>query len=294
MMHDATLSLRDISMSFQPGRPVLDQIGLELEAGSVTGLLGKNGAGKTTLMRIALGLLRPDAGAATLFGEPAWDAAPDIRKRIGYVAQGETPFNWMRLGDCLKLVGSFYEDWDDKLVKRYLAEWDLDPSSYIQDLSTGQRQKVSILAAIGHHPDLLVLDEPVASLDPGARRQFLKALVELNQDLSHTILFSTHITSDIERVAADIAVLHEGKLKFRGNLDDMKDKCRKLYFSGSPLPAELHERGIERYVQSGDRATAFTMNWDPGQARGLESSLGIKINDERLPLEDLFLELTHG
>lgn len=292
-MTDSAMVLSDVSIAFQPERNVLDHIDLRLEPGSVTGLLGKNGAGKTTLMRIALGLLRQDSGEAKIFGEPAWGASPEARKRIGYVAQGETPFNWMRVKDCLTLVGSFYDDWDDHLVKRYLGEWELDPTSYIQDLSTGQRQKVSILAAIGHHPDLLVLDEPVASLDPGARRQFLKALVELNGDLSHTILFSTHITSDIERVAADIAVLHAGKLKFQGSLDDMKEGCRKLYFSGAPLPAELNERGIERYTQSGDKATAFAMDWNTERTRAMEQALGVNIDDEPLPLEDLFLELTH-
>ena len=292
-MTEPAMTLHDVTMSFEPEKKVLDQVDFTLEPGTVTGLLGKNGAGKTTLMRIALGLLKPDSGEAALFGAPAWNAPTQVRKRIGYVAQGETPFNWMRVNDCLTLVGSFYDNWDEHLVKRYVNEWELDSSRYIADLSTGQRQKVAILAAIGHHPDLLVLDEPVASLDPGARRQFLKALVELNRDLSHTTLFSTHITSDIERVAADIAVLHAGRLKFRGSLDDMKEGCRKLYFSGAPLPAELDEKGIERYVQSGDRATAFAMDWNTERTRAMEKALGVNIDDEPLPLEDLFLELTH-
>jgi ABC-2 type transport system ATP-binding protein len=293
MTEQAVLTLSNLVMSYESGSKVLNDLDFSLTPGSVTGLLGKNGAGKTTLMRIALGLLKPHRGKAELFGKPAWDAAQDIRKRIGYVPQSEAPFNWMRVSDCLTLVGSFHDDWDKTLIKRYLHEWDLDPGSFIPDLSSGQRQKVSILTAIGHRPELLVLDEPVASLDPGARRQFLKALVELNQDLDRTILFSTHITSDIERVVADVAVLHEGKLRYRGELDELKEKCQRLYFSGSALPDKLEENDVQNYKRNGDRASALARDWSSERTRALSKTLGAKVTAATLPLEELFLELTH-
>jgi ABC-2 type transport system ATP-binding protein len=287
-----TLALNEVVMSYKPNDPVLNAIDFSLEPGSVTGLLGKNGAGKTTLMRIALGLLRSDRGSVKLFGDDAWNARPEVRKRVGYVPQADAPFNWLRVSDSLELMSSFYEDWDPALVRRYLNEWELDPAAYIQDLSRGQRQKVSILMAIGHRPELLVLDEPVAALDPGARRQFLKALVEMNQDLNQTILFSTHITSDVERVAADLAVLHAGRIAFRGELDELKEQCRKLYFTGAPLPESIDEPGIERYYQKGDHASAFVRDWSPERTSALSRSLGCTITAEPLPLEELFLELT--
>ena len=137
-----------------------------------------------------------------------------------------------------------------------------------------------------------MLDEPVASLDPGARRQFLKALVELNQDLDRTILFSTHITSDIERVVADVAVLHEGKLRYRGELDELKEKCQRLYFSGSALPDEIGENDVQNYQRNGDRARALARDWSAERTRALSITLGVKVTAATLPLEELFLELT--
>jgi ABC-2 type transport system ATP-binding protein len=292
-MTEPSLSLKNLVMSYREGQRILRDISLSLEPGSVTGLLGINGAGKTTLMRIALGLLRPTSGTAELFGEPAWQASEETRSRIGYVAQSEAPFNWMKVTDSLNLVGSFYDNWDHALISKYVSEWNLDPRAYIQDLSQGQRQKVSILMAIGHKPDLLVLDEPVASLDPGARRQFLQAPVELNQDLNRTILFSTHITSDIERVAANVAVLHDGTLQFNGELDELKECYQRLYLTGASLPDSLGEPGIENYQRQENRATAFAKNWNEDQTHALSNRLGVNVEAESLPLEELFLELTY-
>ncbi len=288
------LSISDLQMAYAPGKDVLDGISLALEPGSVTGLLGRNGSGKTTLMRIALGLMRPNAGMVTLFGAPAWDAPADVRCRIGYVPQTEVPYSWLRVKDCLTLVGSFYPNWDHKLVKRYVNDWDIDGTAFIQDLSTGQKQKVAILIAIGHRPDLLILDEPVASLDPNARRQFLRALVELNEDLAHTILFSIHITSDLERVAARLAILSAGKLAFEGELDELKEQCQRLHFNGGTLPETLAEPGISNYEMKGNRATAFARNVTLEQRNSLAKLLGTEIVAEHLPLEELFLEITHG
>jgi ABC-2 type transport system ATP-binding protein len=292
-MNESPLQLENIRQSFEQGREVLRGIDLELAPGTVTGLLGKNGAGKTTLMRAALGLLKVDAGRASLFGKPAWEAPAEIRRRIGFVPQAETPFNWMRVSDCLTLMSSFYQDWDEQLIRRYLHEWELDASQYIQDLSKGQRQKVSILAAIGHRPELLVLDEPVASLDPGARRQFLRVLVELNQELDRTILFSTHITSDLERVVADVAVLHNGVLRFKGELDELKENFKRLHFVGDNLPDQLEETDLCNYQLNGRRASAFANNWSAERVDALAKTLGSTIEAEALPLEEAFLELTH-
>lgn len=292
-MSDNPLQLENLVLSYGE-KSVLDGINLTLKAGSVTGLLGRNGAGKTTLMRAALGLLRADSGSVSLFGVDAWNAAESARQRIGYVAQEGQTFSWLRIRDALKLVGSFYQQWDETLIKRYLVEWDVDAAEFIQDLSVGQRQKVSILMAMGHHPDLLVLDEPVASLDPVARRQFLQALVELNSEIGSTILFSTHITSDLERVASNVCVLHNGKLRFNGELDSLKEGCQRLHLKGEPLPEALDLSDITNYQQRGAQGTAFASNWDTARSADLATRLGIDVVGEPLPLEELFAELTHN
>ena len=229
------LELSRISFSYDE-TDVLSETNLRLERGTVTGLLGRNGSGKTTLMRIALGLMHADDGEATVFDASSMDSPPEVRRRIGYVPQTFESFNWMKVRDCVDFVASFYEDdWDSELIARLVKEWRLADRK-IGELSPGDQQKVSILLAIGHTPDLLILDEPVAKLDPAARREFLRVLVEMNIDHGQTILLSSHITSDIERVCSHIAILHEGSIVFHSSLDAVKQQVRVITVEGPRFP----------------------------------------------------------
>lgn len=234
-MTEIPLELSCISLSFET-IDVLSGTDLKLEPGTVTGLLGRNGSGKTTLMQIALGLLHADRGEARVYGVPSLDSPADVRKRIGYVPQIFDSFDWMKVNDCVEFVASFYEDdWDSELITRLIKEWRLADRK-IRELSPGDQQKVSILLAIGHTPDLLILDEPVARLDPAARREFLRLLVEMNIDLGQTILLSSHITSDIERICSHIAILHEGRIICNRSVDELKQHVRVVTVPGPQFP----------------------------------------------------------
>lgn len=215
------------------GNRVLKGASLQLEPGTITGLLGRNGSGKTTLMRVALGLMKQASGQTLLFEMPAWDAPPDVRSQIGFVAQAMYPFDHMQVDPCLNLVGSFYDSWDADLIDSLRRKWRVG-NRRISELSTGDQQKVSILLAIGHRPDLLVLDEPAASLDPGARREFLRTLADLNAERGQTILLSSQITSDVERVCSHVAFLHDGRIVCHVALDEIKDRVRRVVLAGSP------------------------------------------------------------
>lgn len=248
------LELSRVSFSYDE-TDVLTETNLRLERGTVTGLLGRNGSGKTTLMRIALGLMHADDGEATVFDAPSIDSPPEVRKRIGYVPQTFESFNWMKVRDCVDFVSSFYkDDWDSELIARLVKEWRLADRK-IGELSPGDQQKVSILLAIGHKPELLILDEPVAKLDPAARREFLRVLVEMNIDHDQTILLSSHITSDIERVCSHIAILHEGRIVFHSSLDAVKQQVRVITVNGPRFP-QIEEviggRGNRRWVWQTD------------------------------------------
>ena len=275
----APLALNGVSAGYERNKKdrVLDAVDLELAPGTITGLLGRNGSGKTTLMRVALGLMRARNGTARLFGEDSWDSPADVRKRLGYVPQQFASFGWMKVDPCLAMIGSHYDDWDHGLIDDLKREWPL-ANKRISKLSPGDQQKVAILLAVGHKPDLLLLDEPAASLDPAARRDFLKAIVELNADRGQTILLSSHITSDIERIASHIAILHRGRIVCHEALDDIKERVGLVTLTGSPWPP------AEKILTShGDRYWL----WNPD-----ECGLAADVPVDDVVLEDLFVGIT--
>ena len=276
-MTEIALELNRVSISYDTFN-VLNGLDLKLDRGTVTGLLGRNGSGKTTLIRVALGLMQADAGEASVFGVPSADSPSRIRKRIGYVPQTFDSFNWLKVGDCVDFVASFYEDdWDSELIARLTKEWRLDDRK-IGELSPGDQQKVSILLAVGHKPDLLILDEPVAKLDSGARREFLRILVEMNLDHNQTVLLSSHIISDIERICSHVAILHEGRILCHSSVDALKQNVRVITvsegYSGS-IQNALGEIGNRHWVWYTDDLEL------PPEARIEETTL-----------EDLFIGIT--
>ncbi len=168
-------------------------------------------------------------------GEPAWELSAAGKERLGYVPQKIDLYPWMKIRQITAYTGAFYPRWNKALVERLLREWELNPEDRVGLLSVGQTQKLAIILALGHEPDLLVLDEPAASLDPVARRQFLATLLAMVGE--RTVLFSTHITSDLERVADRVAVLKDGKIVYSRELDALKDGVKRLHVqAAAPLP----------------------------------------------------------
>ena len=224
-MNDAAIELRGIVKSYGK-KHVLRGLDLAVPQGSVLGLLGINGAGKTTLIKCALGLIRPQQGEARLLGEDSWDLSAEAKARIGYVPQVVNLYPWMKVRHLIDYTAAFYPNWNRDLVAKLAKEWDIPREDRIGPLSVGQLQKVAILLALGHEPQLLILDEPAASLDPLARRQFLQTIIELAEPGKRTVLFSTHITSDLERVADSVAILKSGRIAWQGLLEDLKEQTR--------------------------------------------------------------------
>ncbi|HZZ44301.1 MAG TPA: ABC transporter ATP-binding protein [Tepidisphaeraceae bacterium] len=289
------IDVRGLSKSFRR-RPVLNDVQLSVPTGSVLGLLGKNAAGKTTFLKCLLGLIRPDAGAAILLGHSSWTLPPSIKASIGYVPQLVTHPAWMNIAQIVEYTASFYPRWNDHLVSRLLLEWELDESQKAGSLSLGTQQKLAIILALGHEPSLLILDEPAASLDPAARRDFLKALLDIAADGSRTILFSTHITSDLERVADSVAILQRGVIRYHGALDELKDSVKRLHIT-TPAPLTLPQLTIPNVLHTrlaGNTATITVQHLNPDLIPTLRRTLGATdIRTEDLNLEDIFLELHH-
>jgi ABC-2 type transport system ATP-binding protein len=222
-MNEPAIELRGIIKSYE-NKAVLTGLNLSVQRGSVLGLLGTNGSGKTTLIKCALGLIRPQSGEARLLGEPAWTLSAEAKSRIGYVPQVINLYPWMKVCQLIDYTAAFYPNWNPDLVARLIKDLAIPTEDLVGPLSVGQLQKVAILLALGHEPDLLILDEPAASLDPLARRQFLQTIIDLAEPGKRTVLFSTHITSDLERVADQVAILKSGHIAWHGLLDDLKEQ----------------------------------------------------------------------
>ncbi|MEP0177364.1 MAG: ABC transporter ATP-binding protein [Paraglaciecola sp.] len=290
-LDSSVLSLTDVYKSFD-GSPVLRGVNLTLKKGAVMGLLGENGAGKTTLLKIALGLLKADQGDATVFAEDAWHMSAHNKQRLGYVAQTVDCFHWMTAQELFAYTGAFYENWDANKAQKLADKLNLDTTQRIDKMSIGQRQQASIIQALGHSPELLVLDEPVASLDPGARRAFIKELIDINLDEQTSIIFSTHITSDIERAAADMAMLKSGKVVYQGAIDELKEQVVRLRLeSESNLPDVSLDPYVLNHKFEGQFGRLTVKGFDVKSLDIWEKELKAKVTVESLSLEDIFLEL---
>jgi ABC-2 type transport system ATP-binding protein len=203
---------------------VLQGVNWNIAPGKVIGLLGRNGAGKSTLLECLLGLRESNAGSSYLFGCPATALDAQTRARIGYVPQKSDLFDWLTPVQLLDYFKSLYPRWNQAKVDGLMERWGFHGEArdrQINQLSGGQRQRLSIIRALAHDPKLLVLDEPVASLDPVGRRDFLQELISGVIERDTTVIFSTHILSDLERVALDVAFLQGGKIVLQGALDEL-------------------------------------------------------------------------
>lgn len=214
---------------------ILNGIDMVIPAGAVVGLVGRNGAGKSSLLRCMAGLAVPTQGTCKLLGH-ACDALPDsVLERLGYVAQAPDLFEWMEVLEMLRAVGQAYPRWSEQRCLALAARLDLSMGGKVKNLSGGDQQKLAVVLALAHDPDVLLLDEPVSNLDPITRSEFMRALfvdraVDEAQDTglraARTILISSHILSDLERVVSHIAFIRDGRLQLFDTWDAVLENFR--------------------------------------------------------------------
>jgi ABC-2 type transport system ATP-binding protein len=290
-MPQAVVSARALSKRFAT-KDVLQEISVEVEPGDIVGVLGKNGAGKTTLLELLLGFSIPTSGSAEIFGERSADLSAAAKKRIAFVPQQDELIDLLTGAQQLALTAAFYDQWDRALIERLCASWEIPLGRRIQTLSVGERQKLSLLLALGAHPELLVLDEPVASLDPIARRQFITEIVDRARGTRRTVLFSSHIVSDLERAANKVWIVKDGRLAWAGDLDALKESVVRLHIHGRrALPGDLRVPDALTSRVDGSRATVAATHWTSERTAALAALLDADVEVESLALEDIFLEL---
>ncbi|KQV53024.1 ABC transporter ATP-binding protein [Pelomonas sp. Root1217] len=282
----ATAELAGINLAYPKGEAVLKALDWTLQPGQVVGLLGRNGCGKTTLLETLLGLREPQQGRVQLFGQDAARLDDAARARIGYVPQHSDLFESFTPAQLLAYFKSFYPRWNESRVEGLLSRWDIARDRPIRKLSGGQQQRLSIIRALAHEPDLLVLDEPVASLDPVGRRDFLRELVEQVLDRGTTVVFSTHILSDLERVAFNLAFLSGGRIALQAPLDELLEQVRAFTGTVTELASLFARLGAEPL-----KRTPLEAGRERVLAR-LPAGVGAPADAQAVNLEDLFAELT--
>ena len=206
----------------------LDNVDLTVRPGVVFGLVGENGAGKTTLIKHLLGLLKPNAGTARVFGlDPVADPV-GVLSRIGYLSEDRDLPYWMRLGELMRYTQAFYPGWDEAFAEDLRQTFDLDADAKVRQLSRGERAKAGLLIALAYRPELLLLDEPSSGLDPVVRRDILGAIIRTVADEGRTVFFSSHLLDEVERVSDVLAMIHKGKVVLSAPLEEIKASHHRL------------------------------------------------------------------
>ncbi len=263
----------------------------EVRCGSVFGLIGRNGAGKTTTIRLLLGLLRPDAGRSEVFGEDSLSLSKGTRQRIGYLSEEPFPYDDLSLPRTLEFVSAFFPNWNWDLAERLMERLAVPQDTPLSALSAGERRKAELLLVLAQDPDLLVLDDPMAGLDTVVRRDFLWAALDVARGEGKAVLFTSHVLTDIERVADAVAFIDAGRVLFQTGLDDLKAKTKRIVVAGAArrgdpirVPGEILRRD-----EKGD-LVVVTTDFDPLAIQALRASYG-NVTLEDLNLEEIFVEV---
>ena len=216
----------------------LCNVSFEVEEGTVMGFIGRNGAGKTTTLKSVLGLVHPDSGSIEFMGKSMKENEEWAKQNIGVVFGGADYYSVNKLGTVARVTSKFYENWDEELFKKYLKKFSLDPNKRIKELSAGMKVKFSLAMALSHGAKLLLLDEPTSGLDPVSRDEIIGIFMDLISDGKHSILFSTHIISDLEKCADYITYIKDGKIIHSADKETFADMYRKVNISDVSLEIE--------------------------------------------------------
>ena len=224
-----TVAIRTSELGKRYGsRWALRDCTLEIPSGSVTALVGPNGAGKTTLLHLAIGLLKPTSGAVEVFGRSPRRDAKDVLPRLGFVAQDHPLHRSLTIAETLTYGRKLNPSWNQELAAARVERLGLSPKQKVGQLSGGQQSQVALTLALAKRPELLILDEPVASLDPLARREFLNAVMEAVVDEGITVVLSSHIVAELERVCDHLVTLAEGTTQLNGSIGEIVASHRLL------------------------------------------------------------------
>jgi len=272
---------------------LLDNVSLTVPKGSIMGLIGPNGAGKTTTIKILMNMVRANSGVVKTFGMDYIEDEKAIKNRIGYVGEDQYYYGDKTVAWTGNFVSGFFDQWDKNKFQKFLTDFAISRTKKISELSKGMKVKFSLAIALSHNPDLILLDEPTAGLDPIIRREVLETLRALTVDENKSAIISSHITDDISRIADYVTFLFEGKIKLSGEKDELLSFWKRIHYKDGALDKNIIEtlknRKKHMFGQSG--LTDSYLEIKDSLALGLAEET-VKI--ENVNLDDILVAFVKG
>jgi len=265
---------------------------MKVPEGSVFAFLGRNGAGKTTTIRMLLDLLDRSGGTAKILGMDTLKDSLAIKRRIGYVAEGQRMYDWMTVDEIIWFCKGFYPTWDDGFAEELKQKLELPGDRKVGQMSRGMQAKLALLLGMSYRPELLILDEPTAGLDVVVRRDFLEGVIELIQTEGRTVFFSSHIVHEVERVADWVGIIDAGKLIHCSTMDDLKASVKRIILSFEKPPSTFNSiPGVLKTDISGRCVELIVRNYGDTTEYAVKRLLPKDISIKDMSLEDIFVSM---
>jgi ABC-2 type transport system ATP-binding protein len=277
-------------------KPALKDVSWKVEPGRVCGLLGRNGAGKTTTINILNSFLTPTSGRCLLLGEDVHRLSPAVKARIGYLIEGHIQYGFFNIHQLERFYAPFYQRWDPTIYFHLMDKLDISPTQHVSTMSCGQRSQVALGLVLAQNPDLIIFDDYSMGLDPGYRRLFIEVIRDYAADGKRTILLTSHIIQDLERLIEDVIIYQRGKVLIDMEARKLMTEFRKYSFDTKGEFKDYSDEPRNLRVERGEKRSAIYGFLEPDQARAEMTKLGIpagnNFQQESITLEDMFIALT--
>jgi len=267
-------------------KQVLDDLNMIVPAGKTFAFLGRNGAGKTTAIRMLLGLLKPDRGTVRVLGMDPQEEPLKVRQRVGYLAEDQAMFGWMRVSEMISFMAPFYPTWDAAWAKDLANRFELPMRTRTRHLSKGQGVRLGLLLALAHRPKLVILDDPTLGLDPIMRKEFLRDVVTYLQGEQVTVFFSSHLLYEIDAVADSVAILDRGRIVRQAETEDLRNRVKRLIAPAEAQSVLRDLPGLLDFALADRQVTAVVEDIDAALPVARSSGASIEVID--LNLDEIF------
>lgn len=280
------LEIRNLSKTYKDFR--LNDISFELPKGYIMGFIGPNGAGKSTTIKLVMNLIKRDGGEIRIFGLDNIKNERQVKERVGFVYDENYYYEELTIAEMKRMVAAFYKSWDESSFQKYIKDFDLTPNKKIKELSKGMKTKFSLAVALSHNAELIIMDEPTSGLDPVFRSEILDILSGILQDENKSILFSTHITTDLDKIADFITFINKGGMVFSDPKDSILERYAVVKGGKELLNNDLEKKLV------GTRQNSFGFEGLTDNIEEFRRLYGDKLLVERPSLEDIMVYTVKG